>query len=343
MSLETLKALTTLLPHRRDVEQPKLIEQDLEQVSWTGNGSSLVLAGLHACGDLSVTMLKTLLECEEVKAVISIGCCYNLLSEEGFENAHVQYGFPMSCGVKTVNVSLGKSSRDLACQSAERWKSLGKDAGLHNFELHAFRAAFQMVLHKYFPEVIISSPSIGRQGKALRRKQQRRLMKSEQHDEESTHSSLPQRMDEACSIIQSGESGVGENSGIRLDLDALFSKTSLDTGSRCQATASADKYSLFEKFCQSGLCRLGLKPLDDINLRGIWMEVEPYVNLIGVYWSLRAAFGPLLETFILLDRLLFLQEQACHLEAVMLPIFDPALSPRNVAIIAKKLDKGPAS
>ena len=65
-------------------------------------------------------------------------------------------------------------------------------------------------------------------------------------------------------------------------------------------------------------------------------------NFIGVYWSLRAAFGPLLETFILLDRLLFLQEQAGHLEAVMLPIFDPALSPRNVAIIAKKLDTGVA-
>lgn len=75
----------------------------------------------------------------------------------------------------------------------------------------------------------------------------------------------------------------GENSGIRLDLDALFSKTSLDTGSRCQATASADKYSLFEKFCQSGLCRLGLKPLDDINLRGIWMEVEPYVVRLSNY------------------------------------------------------------
>ncbi|XVF79451.1 hypothetical protein PTKIN_Ptkin14bG0224100 [Pterospermum kingtungense] len=343
MSLETLKTLTTLLPPRGDVEQPKLIEQDLEQDSGTGNVSSLVLAGLHACGDLSVTMLKTLFECEEVKAVISIGCCYNLLSEEGFENAHIQYGFPMSSGVKTVNLSLGKSSRDLACQSAERWKSLGKDAGLHNFELHAFRAAFQMVLHKYFPEVIISSPAIGRQGKALRRKQQRRIMKSEQNDEESAHSSLPQWMDEACSIIKSGESEVGDNSGIRLNLDALFSKTSLDTGSRCQATVSADKYSLFVKFCESGLCRLGLKPLDDINFHGIWKEVEPYVNLIGVYWSLRAAFGPLLETFILLDRLLFLQERAGHLEAVMLPIFDPALSPRNVAIIAKKLDRGVAS
>lgn len=30
-------------------------------------------------------------------------------------------------------------------QSAERWRGLGNDAGLHNFELHAFRAAFQMV------------------------------------------------------------------------------------------------------------------------------------------------------------------------------------------------------
>ncbi|XP_022717506.1 protein RRNAD1 isoform X2 [Durio zibethinus] len=346
MSLETLKALSTLLPHKCDVEQPKLIEQDLEQYGSKGNRSSLVLAGLHACGDLSVTMLKTILECEEVRAVISIGCCYNLLSEEGFENARIHYGFPMSCGVKTISLSLGKSSRDLACQSAERWKSLGKEAGLHNFELHAFRAAFQMVLHKYFPEVIITSPSIGRQGKALRRKQQRRIMESELHDEESTYSSLPQspNMDEACSVIQSGEAGAGDKSGIGLNLDALVNKMSLDTGSRCEGrTISADKYSLFEKFCRSGLCRLGLKPLVDINFLGIWNEVEPYVNLIGVYWSLRAAFGPLLETVILLDRLLFLQEQAGHLNVVMLPIFDPALSPRNVAIIAKKLDTVMAS
>lgn len=59
-------------------------------------------------------------------------------------------------------------------------------------------------------------------------------------------------------------------------------------------------------------------------------------DLIGPYWSLRAALGPVLETFILLDRLLFLQEQGNLIEALMLPIFDPILSPRNVAIIAKK-------
>lgn len=60
-------------------------------------------------------------------------------------------------------------------------------------------------------------------------------------------------------------------------------------------------------------------------------------ELIGSYWSLRAALGPVLETLILLDRLLFLQEQGSSVEALILPIFDPALSPRNMALIAKKI------
>ncbi|KAF9586979.1 hypothetical protein IFM89_039851 [Coptis chinensis] len=74
--------------------------------------SSLVLAELHACGDLS-----TFLDCEEIKAVISIGCCYNLLSDEGFENVSSQRGFPMSC-VDLAGFSLGKSARNLACQNS---------------------------------------------------------------------------------------------------------------------------------------------------------------------------------------------------------------------------------
>lgn len=67
-----------------------------------------------------------------------------------------------------------------------------------------------------------------------------------------------------------------------------------------------------------------------------WLIKYNLQDIIGPYWSLRAALAPVLETYILLDRLLFLQEQGSSLEAVMLPVFDPVLSPRNVAIIAKK-------
>lgn len=60
-------------------------------------------------------------------------------------------------------------------------------------------------------------------------------------------------------------------------------------------------------------------------------------ELVGPYWTLRAALGPVLETLLLLDRLLFLQEQNNVLsQVVMVPLFDPVLSPRNVALIATK-------
>ncbi|KAI6687063.1 hypothetical protein NL676_023891 [Syzygium grande] len=325
LSTDILKALSDTFIHEDG--QTNLIGEDNEELcvkidSSYGEGKedSLVLAGLHACGDLSVTMLKTFVECEEVKAVVSIGCCYNLLSEEGVDNAGMQCGFPMSNGVKSEGFLLGKCARDLACQSAERWRSLEKDDASHNFELHSFRAAFQMVLSKYYPDVLKTSPSIGRQGKALRRQRWRRNLES------SVNSSLQSQRDcEGGPLVRQVEAKTGGKSGSR------------QGGARCEDTLFRDKCLHFEKFNLSGLHRLGLKPLQDINFHAIWKETEPFAEVIGPYWSLRAALGAVLETLIVLDRLLFLQEKGNSLEAFMLPAFDPSLSPRNLAIVAVKI------
>ncbi|KAF5807556.1 putative Methyltransferase domain-containing protein [Helianthus annuus] len=259
----------------------------------TNDTCPLLLTGLHACGDLSVTMLRAFLESEEVKAVVSIGCCYNLLSEEE-DNALC--GFPISSGVKSTGLHLGRNSRDLACQSADRWKVMENDASLHNFELHAFRAAFQLLLSRYFPETLSGSPTIGRQGKTLRRQQQNSRMNG--------------LATNGCSCKPDSTSGKDEH---------------------------VDTCSLFEKFSKSGLHRLNLNQPHDVDFAGIWKEAEPFLEVIGPYWSLRAALGPVLETLILLDRLLFLQEQGDSVEAIMVPIFNPNISPRNVALIAKKI------
>ncbi|KAM7269594.1 hypothetical protein ACFE04_025091 [Oxalis oulophora] len=318
MSTDTLNSLASM--SIKDFGSLKQIEgvnepEKRNVISSCKDKIPLVLAGLHACGDLSVTMLKTFSASEDVKAVVSLGCCYNLLSENGSSDTDCEdCGFPMSCGIRRTGISLGKSARDLACQSAERWKGLPEEAGLQNFELHAFRAAFQMGLCKYYPQVVASSPSIGRQGKTLRRRQQQRTIVSQLHHCIGEHSSLPQEessVEQSCSSIKPAE---------------------LKTG----VFRDVDRHLRFEKFSYSGLSRLGLEPLEHVNFRQIWEDTEPYTDLIGPYWSLRAAFGPLLETLILLDRLMFLQEQGKPIQAVMLPIFDPALSPRNVAIIAKK-------
>ncbi|KAL2483875.1 S-adenosyl-L-methionine-dependent methyltransferase superfamily protein [Forsythia ovata] len=294
---------------------------------------SLVLAGLHACGDLSVTMLRTFIECTDVRAVISIGCCYNLLSE-GIIEADTQCGFPMSKGVKSAGLLLGKNARDLACQSAERWRGLGEAAGLHNFELHAFRAAFQMVLFQHYPEIIIKSPAIGRQGKALRRQHHRRILESSADIAESL-SQKNCKKEASCSVDSCTESADTKGSTCN-DAVSFHEESSHWSSRNCKANP-IDRYSMFVKFCRSGLHRLGLHNSEDIEFSGLWKQVEPFSELIGPYWTLRAALGPVLETLLLLDRLLFLQESSNMVEAVMLPIFDAVLSPRNVALIAKKL------
>lgn len=63
-------------------------------------------------------------------------------------------------------------------------------------------------------------------------------------------------------------------------------------------------------------------------------------GLVGPFWCLREVLAPLLESVILLDRLLFLQEPsevsagAPAEECTLVPLFDPQISPRNVALVA---------
>lgn len=56
-------------------------------------------------------------------------------------------------------------------------------------------------------------------------------------------------------------------------------------------------------------------------------------RVLAVY-CLRLLIAPLVETMIILDRVAFLREHGNS--AVFLPLFDPVVSPRNIAVIAWK-------
>ena len=82
------------------------------------------------------------MDCKEVKAIVSIGCCYNLLSEEGIDKTETQCGFPMSSGVKSAGFSLGKNSRDLACQVYAYLASLIFFHWLEQYHMHCCTCGF---------------------------------------------------------------------------------------------------------------------------------------------------------------------------------------------------------
>uniref|UniRef100_A0A162B414 Uncharacterized protein n=2 Tax=Daucus carota subsp. sativus TaxID=79200 RepID=A0A162B414_DAUCS len=192
--------------------------------------------------------------------------------------------------------------------SADRWGGLGKGVGIQNFELHAFRAAFQMVLFQYYPKILVTSPAIG------------------------------------CQDCKKNFTWMNKNAETEVTLsenlkgpdhtDGMIQKVSSKISSGCEKTTYAEKYMLFKKFIQSALDRLGVHCLKEVDLAGLWKKNEPFAELIGPYWSLRDASGLVLETILPLDRL---QEQGNSLKVLMLPIFDPALSPGNVALISWKI------
>ena len=53
------------------------------------------------------------------------------------------------------------------------------------------------------------------------------------------------------------------------------SSDSLKGSSECDLFKS-DKFTLFQRYCHSGLRHLGLKPLQEIDYFTTWKEVEPF-------------------------------------------------------------------
>eukprot|EP00850_Spirogloea_muscicola_P011871 SM000075S21960 [mRNA] locus=s75:206421:209905:- [translate_table: standard] len=321
----------------------------------TVSRSRALLVGLHACGDLSPTMLLTFLALPEVAAVVSVGCCYNLLSEQEFvaefndgdqvagilgRQELTTVGYPMSRCMGDARLHIGRSGRDLACQdfayrthqsvhppwqqSAERWRALQDDEAQCNFFVHACRAALQLVLQRWYPVVAAVRPVVGRQGKAARR---RRLALQRQ---QGLPPALPMSSPNA-DTCKSRES----------DQDAA------DLCSEDDDQMAMD----FVAYVQAALERLGLPMVPVEDLHQTWLEVAPHQWLVGVMWALRAVLASPLESLILLDRLLFLEEAAAAVghnaraedvgagvvtSSRLVPVFDPSLSPRNMALIATK-------
>jgi hypothetical protein len=67
------------------------------------------------------------------------------------------------------------------------------------------------------------------------------------------------------------------------------------------------------------------------------MPSEPVAPLVAPFCALRAVLAAPLESLISLDRLLYLREQVGETGcAASLPVFDPAISPRNICLVATK-------
>ncbi|XP_041962338.1 protein RRNAD1 isoform X2 [Alosa sapidissima] len=237
-------------------------------------GRGFVLTGLHACGDLSATLLRHFVSCPRVQGITSVACCYmKITTKENPSPPGVlappptaqsadaltpsDFGYPMSEWVRGLpGHQLSYKAREGACHAVEDYvHRLREESEL--LKTHCYRAVLETVIRA-------SRPDVRRAGIQTIKK---------------AHT-LP-----------------------------------------------------FAEYARLGLPRVGLPadlPLDQARVDTMLQQQGRVVT----YFSLVLLLAPVVETLVLLDRMLFLQEQG--IPSQLVPLFDPAFSPRNLVLVAVK-------
>ncbi|CAG6014419.1 unnamed protein product [Menidia menidia] len=233
-----------------------------------------VLTGLHACGDLSATLLRHFVNCPHVRAITSVACCYmkittkenpappGLVAPPGPlapnpEPPPSEFGYPMSSWVGGLaGQQLSYKAREGACHALEDYVRRLRD-GNELLRTHCYRAMLEAFIREARPE--------------LRRAGIQTIKKSHL---------LP-----------------------------------------------------FNEYARLGLARVGLPPALPLDPARVEAMLK-HEGRVVVYFSLALLLAPVVETLVLLDRMIYLQENG--VDSQLVPLFNPNFSPRNFVLVALK-------
>lgn len=234
------------------------------------NFPDFVLTGLHACGDLSATLLRHFVHCPHVRGITSVACCYMKITTKenpdppglvqcprSLPHPPSQFGYPMSARVGSLpGHGLSYKAREGSCHAIEDYVRRLRE-GSELLRTHCYRAMLESFIRDVRPD--------------LRR------------------------------------------AGIQ-----TIKKAHLLT---------------FTEYARLGLPRVGLPPDLPLDSSRVEAMLEDQ-NRVVVFFSLALLLAPVVETLVLLDRIIFLQENG--VESQLVPLFNPNFSPRNFVLVAVK-------
>ncbi|XP_070768549.1 methyltransferase-like protein 25B [Enoplosus armatus] len=240
-----------------------------------------VLTGLHACGDLSATLLRHFVNCPHVRGITSVACCYMKITTKenptppglvegpapptpGQESLPSEFGYPMSSWVRGLpGHQLSYKAREGSCHAIEDYvRRLREESEL--LRTHCYRATLETFIRDTRPD--------------LRR------------------------------------------AGIQ--------------------TIKKAHLLPFTEYARLGLARVGLPPGLPLDPERVEAMLKRQGRVV-VYFSLALLLAPVVETLVLLDRMIYLQENG--VDSQLVPLFDPNISPRNFVLVALKARGSPKS
>lgn len=278
---ENYKAITHYITETTDFLQ--LLKENFDTINLTH--PAICLSGLHTCGNLASSCLRTFRDSNQIAAVCNIGCCYNNLDEqfkhssddslpeirfrvyegkiipiESIETTKDTYGFPMSQFLIEKKYALGRNARMLSVQPIDRVVDFRENLHDNIF----YRALFEVLIVDHYPQY----------------------------------------------------------------------KNAIHVG----RIKKCDTFVDYVRKCSKRMTILNFDHLTDAELDDVFHKHLHHKNFLIIFFLMRLCLAPIIETVILLDRLLYLLE-ANHDEQssiYLVKFFDSVVSPRCYGIVALK-------
>ncbi|KAF2364002.1 Methyltransferase domain [Trinorchestia longiramus] len=267
------------------------------------------LTGLHTCGDLAPVMLRLFLNCPQCSYVVSVACCYMKLSLVPHRGD--------ACTAGAVATSTNALLRE-----GKVWDNTADSNSQIN-------AQFEK-----------SSGVLGDGGGAV---EEYGYPMSQHCGGHPAHDLSYAARELACHALEAYTERLGEgadNLKVHCYRAALEHLLVRHYPQHRRAGLRPVRHAHSKAFCE--YARSAVSALDGGRIQLPEEEVQSLEteemlarwHEVIVFYSLRLLLAPVIETVILLDRCFFLYENG--VDCVLVPAFDPKLSPRNMILLATK-------
>lgn len=322
----------------------------LSNVSKPTKVNAMVMS-LHSCGNLVHHGLRSLLLSPAVSAVAMVGCCYNLVTErlgpptyklptlrpnhprlEKTANAFDPHGFPMSerlasyplpyAPLQTSNgepktneqpkgVRLNITSRMMAVQAPFNW---GRTDSELFFSRHYYRALLQRI---FLERGVVSAPVDG---------------------DGTVGGSASGHTSRVAWTPPNGRGPGLSSDGTSTPLTIGTLRKFAYSDFKSYVHAAITKLTSPNSFCEvdPDFIKGKMDGLTDEDIEGYEERFREKKHELSVMWSLMAFSAGVVEAVIVTDRWLWLKEQDEVETAWVEPVFDYALSPRNLVVVGVK-------
>jgi Methyltransferase domain len=278
----------------------------------------LMTISLHSCGNLSHHAIRSLALTPSVSAITIIGCCYNLLTERlgpvsyklpslrpnhprltATSSAYDPHGFPMSKYLEDFPLPDGGKGVRLNITARMMAVQAPYNWGQEDSEIFFTRHFYRALLQR-----ILLDRGLIKQATLV--------------DDVVGGNSLPGK-DEINTPLIVGSLRIACFTSFRTYVRGALKKLS--------------SHPTEGEFIRKGTIGLSDEVIDEYEVKYAYAKKN-----LSVIWTLMAFSAGVVESIIAIDRWLYLKEQECMEEAWVEPVFDYALSPRNLCVVGIKVD-----